>query len=70
MMALTNSAKELTSSLMMELNVPVSSMKMDIIFPFVKDKNGKEVVSSFSLSPYINYEMQVFVEKLSSAREG
>ena len=25
-------------------------------------KNGKEVVSSFSLSPYINYEMQVFVE--------
>ena len=62
MMALTNCAKELTSSLMMELNVPVSSMKMDIIFPFVKDKNGKEVVSSFSLSPYINYEMQVFVE--------
>lgn len=62
MMALNKSAQELTSSLMMELNVPVSSMKMDIIFPIVKDKKGKEVVSAFTLTPYINYEMQVFVE--------
>lgn len=48
MMALTNSAKELTSSLMMELNVPVSSMKMDIIFPFVKDKNGNRLMVNCS----------------------
>ena len=62
MVALNKSAKELTSSLMMELNVPVSSMKMDIIFPIVKDKKGEEVVSAFSLTPYINFEMQVFVD--------
>ena len=46
-----------------ELDIPETSIKMDVIFAIVKEnKNGEEKIDQMSLIQYINQEMYIFVE--------
>lgn len=46
-----------------ELDIPETSIKMDVIFAIVKEnKNGEEKIDQMSLIQYINQEMYIFIE--------